>query len=49
MFIDLILTNCSHILTNTLYIKHRISLGDEDLDKYNGSPFLIRASGQEQF
>jgi DNA/RNA-binding domain of Phe-tRNA-synthetase-like protein len=27
----------------------KIPLGGEDLDKYNGSPFLIRATGQEQF
>jgi DNA/RNA-binding domain of Phe-tRNA-synthetase-like protein len=34
---------------NAISIKHQIPLGGEDLDKYNGSPFLIRATGQEQF
>ncbi|KAJ2981354.1 hypothetical protein NQ176_g2076 [Zarea fungicola] len=34
---------------NAISVKHQIPLGGEDLDKYNGSPFFIRASGQEQF
>jgi DNA/RNA-binding domain of Phe-tRNA-synthetase-like protein len=34
---------------NAISIKHQIPLGGEDLDKYDGSPFLIRASGQEEF
>lgn len=34
---------------NAISVKHQIPLGGEDLDKYDGSPFLIRASGQEQF
>ncbi|KAJ5667310.1 Phenylalanyl-tRNA synthetase [Penicillium longicatenatum] len=29
--------------------RHQIPLGGEDLDKYDGSPFLIRATGQEPF
>ncbi|KAJ5334016.1 Phenylalanyl-tRNA synthetase [Penicillium brevicompactum] len=34
---------------NAISIKHQIPFGGEDLDKYNGAPFLIRATGQEQF
>jgi DNA/RNA-binding domain of Phe-tRNA-synthetase-like protein len=34
---------------NAISVKHQIPLGGEDVDKYNGSPFLIRATGQEQF
>ncbi|KAJ6094278.1 Phenylalanyl-tRNA synthetase [Penicillium canescens] len=30
-------------------LTRRIPLGGEDLDKYDGSPFLIRATGQEPF
>ncbi|KAF7594845.1 hypothetical protein BBP40_008175 [Aspergillus hancockii] len=34
---------------NAISVKHQIPLGGEDLDKYRGSPFLIRATGQEEF
>ncbi|KAJ5363003.1 Phenylalanyl-tRNA synthetase [Penicillium brevicompactum] len=34
---------------NAISIKHQIPFGGEDLDKYDGAPFLIRATGQEQF
>ncbi|PYI08666.1 B3/B4 tRNA-binding domain-containing protein [Aspergillus sclerotiicarbonarius CBS 121057] len=34
---------------NAISVKHQIPLGGEDLDKYVGSPFLVRATGQEQF
>ncbi|OWY46416.1 B3/B4 tRNA-binding-like protein [Alternaria alternata] len=34
---------------NAISIKHQIPLGGEDLDKYQGSPFLIRAKGDENF
>lgn len=34
---------------NAISIKHQIPLGGEDLDKYDGSPFLIRATGVEPF
>jgi DNA/RNA-binding domain of Phe-tRNA-synthetase-like protein len=34
---------------NAISIKHQIPLGGEDLDKYQGSPFLIRAKGDEKF
>ncbi|KAL6901047.1 Phenylalanyl-tRNA synthetase [Trichoderma evansii] len=34
---------------NAISVKHQVPLGGEDLDKYNGAPFLTRASGQEQF
>jgi DNA/RNA-binding domain of Phe-tRNA-synthetase-like protein len=34
---------------NAISVKHQIPLGGEDLDKYNGSPFLTRASGEEPF
>lgn len=34
---------------NAISIKYQIPLGGEDLDKYAGSPFLIRATGTEMF
>ncbi|KAJ5126743.1 Phenylalanyl-tRNA synthetase [Penicillium atrosanguineum] len=34
---------------NAISVKYQIPLGGEDLDKYDGSPFLIRATGKEQF
>ncbi|KAF3490790.1 uncharacterized protein GIQ15_00307 [Arthroderma uncinatum] len=34
---------------NAISVKHQIPLGGEDLDQYDGSPYLIRATGQEQF
>lgn len=34
---------------NAISIKHQIPLGGEDLDKYQGPPFLIRAKGDETF
>ncbi|KZZ92893.1 Phenylalanyl-tRNA synthetase, B3/B4 [Moelleriella libera RCEF 2490] len=34
---------------NAISVKHQVPVGGEDLDKYQGSPFLIRAKGQEQF
>lgn len=34
---------------NAISIKHQIPLGGEDLDKYQGFPLLIRATGQEKF
>lgn len=34
---------------NAISVKHQIPLGGEDLDKYDGSPFLIRATGKEEF
>ncbi|RMZ68163.1 B3 4 domain-containing [Pyrenophora seminiperda CCB06] len=34
---------------NAISIKHQIPLGGEDLDKYDGSPFLKRSKGDEQF
>jgi DNA/RNA-binding domain of Phe-tRNA-synthetase-like protein len=34
---------------NALSVKRQIPFGGEDLDKYNGSPFLIRATGKENF
>jgi DNA/RNA-binding domain of Phe-tRNA-synthetase-like protein len=34
---------------NAISVKHQIPLGGEDLDKYDGAPFLIRASGMESF
>lgn len=34
---------------NAVSVKWQIPLGGEDLDKYQGSPFLIRATGQEEF
>ena len=34
---------------NAISVKHQIPLGGEDLDKYSGAPFLIRAKGDEKF
>lgn len=34
---------------NAVSVRHRIPLGGEDLDKYVGSPRLIRATGEEDF
>jgi DNA/RNA-binding domain of Phe-tRNA-synthetase-like protein len=34
---------------NAISIKHQLPLGGEDLDKYQGAPFLIRAKGDEKF
>lgn len=34
---------------NAISIKHQIPLGGEDLDKYEGAPFLVRAKGDENF
>jgi DNA/RNA-binding domain of Phe-tRNA-synthetase-like protein len=34
---------------NAISIKHQIPLGGEDLDQYQGAPFLIRAKGDEKF
>ena len=34
---------------NAISIKHQIPLGGEDLDKYQGPPRLIRATGKEDF
>lgn len=34
---------------NAISIKHQIPLGGEDLEKYEGAPFLIRAKGDEKF
>lgn len=34
---------------NAISVKYQIPLGSEDLDKYNGSPFLTRGSGNEPF
>ncbi|KAH6983983.1 Phenylalanyl-tRNA synthetase [Ilyonectria destructans] len=34
---------------NAISIKHQVPVGGEDFEKYNGSPFLVRASGQEKF
>lgn len=34
---------------NAVSIKHQIPVGGEDLDKYDGAPFLIRAKGDEKF
>lgn len=34
---------------NAISVKHQVPVGGEDLEKYDGYPFLIRASGQEQF
>lgn len=34
---------------NAISVKHQIPLGGEDLDKYDGAPFLIRAKGNEPF
>lgn len=34
---------------NAISVKHQIPIGGEDLDKYVGAPFLVRASGTESF
>lgn len=34
---------------NAISVKHQIPLGGEDLSKYDGSPFLKRATGEEKF
>ncbi|CRG89660.1 hypothetical protein PISL3812_06699 [Talaromyces islandicus] len=34
---------------NAISVKHQIPLGGEDLDKYDGTPFLLLASGKEPF
>lgn len=34
---------------NAISVKHQIPLGGEDLDKYEGAPFLVRATGNEPF
>jgi DNA/RNA-binding domain of Phe-tRNA-synthetase-like protein len=34
---------------NAISIKHQIPLGGEDLDKYQGAPYLARAKGDENF
>lgn len=34
---------------NAISVKHQIPFGGEDLDKYNGSAFLVRATGKEPF
>lgn len=34
---------------NAVSVKHQIPFGGEDLDKYDGSPFLLRATGKEPF
>jgi DNA/RNA-binding domain of Phe-tRNA-synthetase-like protein len=34
---------------NAISVKHQIPLGGEDLDKYDGAPFLMRATGKEEF
>lgn len=34
---------------NAISVKHQIPLGGEDLDKYDGAHFLVRASGTELF
>lgn len=34
---------------NAVSIKHQIPLGGEDIDRYQGAPFLIRATGKETF
>ena len=34
---------------NAICVKHQIPLGGEDLDKYEGSPKLIRSTGEEPF
>lgn len=30
-------------------MRHQVPLGGEDLDKYDGAPFLVRATGEEKF
>lgn len=34
---------------NAISVKHQIPLGGEDITRYNGSPFLKRATGDEKF
>ncbi|KAJ5222855.1 uncharacterized protein N7469_009095 [Penicillium citrinum] len=34
---------------NAISVKHQIPFGGEDLDKYDGSAFLVRATGKESF
>ncbi|OJJ99059.1 hypothetical protein ASPACDRAFT_120155 [Aspergillus aculeatus ATCC 16872] len=34
---------------NAISIKHQLPFGGEDLDRYDGAPFLIRATGTEPF
>ncbi|EFY86713.1 hypothetical protein MAC_07214 [Metarhizium acridum CQMa 102] len=34
---------------NAVSAKHQVRLGGEDPDRYDGSPFLTRASGREEF
>ncbi|KAH7349464.1 Phenylalanyl-tRNA synthetase [Plectosphaerella cucumerina] len=34
---------------NAISIKHQVPIGGEDLDNYDGSPFLTLAKGEEQF
>lgn len=34
---------------NAISVKHQIPLGGEDLDKYDGAPFLVCATGTESF
>ncbi|KAJ4333869.1 hypothetical protein N0V95_009324 [Ascochyta clinopodiicola] len=34
---------------NAISVKHQIPFGGEDLDKYNGAPVLVRATGKEPF
>ena len=34
---------------NAISVKHQVPVGGEDLDRYDGSPFLIRATGEERF
>ncbi|KAJ5976761.1 hypothetical protein N7501_000103 [Penicillium viridicatum] len=34
---------------NAVSVKYQIPFGGEDLDKYDGSPFLVRATGKEEF
>lgn len=34
---------------NAISVKYQVPIGGEDLDQYSGSPFLIRATGQEAF
>jgi DNA/RNA-binding domain of Phe-tRNA-synthetase-like protein len=36
-------------ICNAISMKHQIPLGCEDLDKYNGSPLLIRSTSQDKF
>ncbi|KAJ5097760.1 hypothetical protein N7456_008481 [Penicillium angulare] len=34
---------------NAISVKHQVPIGGEDLDKYDGAPFLVRANGEEEF